>query len=195
MILAEVECGSGPVLAEPTSSTTTDRADGAAILSKLYRAHQSRVFNLILGMTGDRERAADLAQETWVRVLRGFSRFRGHAAFTTWIHRIAVNLVLEDRRNAAIRSRLDRIIEPEQDRVSPVTSDPFLSARLEAVMNRLPQGKRTVLVLHDAVGLTHEEVGRRLGCAPGTSRSQLHKARAMMRAELRGEQEWLKTTY
>jgi RNA polymerase sigma-70 factor (ECF subfamily) len=124
--------------------------------------------------------AEEVAQEVFVRIYRGLTRFRGDSALSTWIYRLSVNAALSHvtRRPKPMESddalaAVPAPAEPERD--------PRLARRLEACLAELPPGYRAVLVLHDVEGLSHEECAGILGCRVGTSKSQLHKARAKMR--------------
>jgi RNA polymerase sigma-70 factor (ECF subfamily) len=150
----------------------------------LYRRYAPRVYAVVRRIAGDDALADDWAQEAWIRVFRALPRFRGDSAFSTWLHRVAVNSALQGKRS---RKRHD-------SRESPLpatlpgsgTRDPtVLRITLEQALERLPDGMRNVLVLHDVEGFTHEEIGDLLGVAAGTSKSQLAKARAKMRRMLR----------
>lgn len=160
------------------------RQGDADAIGALYRRHASRIYTVVRRLTGEDALAEDCAQEAWVRAIRALPGFRGEARFGTWLHRIAVNSALQGRRS---RLRLAGREEPlpaalpAGDRVG----DPLLRQRLEHALGRLPDGMREVLVLHDVEGYTHEEIAERLGIAPGTSKSQLWKARARMRILLR----------
>ncbi|MBI4409532.1 MAG: RNA polymerase sigma factor, partial [Gemmatimonadetes bacterium] len=126
--------------------------------------------------------AEDWAQEAWARAIRGLPSFRGDAEFSTWLHRIAVNSALHGRRAHERRARRE---EPLGDVATDAPAgNAVLRWRLERSLDRLPEGMRQVLVLHDVHGYTHEEIGELLGITPGTSKSQLFKARAKMRALL-----------
>lgn len=159
------------------------QGDGGAI-EALYRRHADRVYTVVRRLAGDDALAEDWAQEAWVRAIRALPTFRGHSLFSTWLHRIAINCALCGRRG---RDRLQaREMEmPEGLERSGPEDRPLLRMRLASAMDRLPEGMRRVLVLHDVEGYTHEEIGDLLGVAPGTCKSQLFKARAKMRAMLR----------
>lgn len=154
-----------------------------AALHALYRRYAPRVYAVVRRVAGDDALADDWAQEAWIRVFRALPGFRGDSAFSTWLHRVAVNSALQGRRS---RARHDDRERPLQE-THPVTgTDPaVLRITLERAMARLPDGMRRVLVLHDVEGFTHDEIGEALGISPGTSKSQLFKARAKMRQLLR----------
>ena len=156
--------------------------DGRAVRA-LYERYAPRVYAVVRRIAGDDDLAQDYAQEAWIRAIRALPTFRGDARFSTWLHRIAVNAALQAARKAQTRSKR-RTEMPEQVPVGPARSDALLEERLEEAMDRLPEGMRRVLILHDVEGYTHEEIGEALGVASGTSKSQLSKARAKMREML-----------
>lgn len=176
------------------TSTTDERelidrarqGDGDAVQA-LYRRHAGRVLAVVRRLTGDEDAAADCAQEAWIRAIRSLPQFRGESAFGTWIHRVAINVALRARRSGQRRSKREEPMPPALEVAGPAgpTGDALLRRRLQAALDRLPDGMRHVLVMHDVEGLTHEEIGATLGINPGTSKSQLFKARAQMRSLLR----------
>jgi RNA polymerase sigma-70 factor (ECF subfamily) len=130
--------------------------------------------------------AEEVAQEAFIRIFRGLPKFRGDAALSTWIYRLAVNAALSHRtRRAGARlptdeNQNDQALEA-QPAEEPAPGDAVLRGRLERALVQLPAGYRTVIVLHDVEGLEHEEIASILRCHVGTSKSQLHKARARLR--------------
>ncbi len=157
--------------------------DGLAVRS-LYERYAPRVFAVVRRIAGEEDLAQDYAQEAWIRAIRALPTFRGDARFSTWLHRIAVNSALQALRKADTRSKREAPM-PEAVSVDPGERDVLLSDLLERAMDRLPDGMRQVLILHDVEGYTHEEIGEFLGVTSGTSKSQLFKARAKMRELLR----------
>jgi len=164
----------------------------------LYHRYKKRVYGLALRIVGPVD-AEEVAQEAFIRIFRGLPKFRGDAALSTWIYRLAVNAALSHRtRRAGARlltregqsdsqsDSLERTIEA-QPAAEPAQGDAVLRARLERALVRLPTGYRTVIVLHDVEGLEHEEIASILRCHVGTSKSQLHKARARLREMLAAE--------
>src|SRR5262249_20635745 len=127
--------------------------------------------------------AEELAQEVFLRAFRGLGKFRGDAQLSTWMYRLAVNAALSHATRAQARRRRD--LPDEMLMTLPAEaapdSDPRLRERLQEALGALPAGYRAVLVLHDVEGLQHDEIAEILGCRVGTSKSQLHKARARMR--------------
>ena len=147
----------------------------------LYHRYKRRVFALATRIVGPSD-AEEVAQEAFIRIFRGLVRFRGDAALGTWIYRLAVNAALSHRsRRPPVGESLDGHAVEAQEAPSVVDGDAALRARLERGLARLPVGYRTVIVLHDVDGLDHEEIAAVLGCHVGTSKSQLHKARARLR--------------
>lgn len=158
-----------------------DGEEGA--IRRLYDRYSPRVYAVVRRIAGDDDAAQDLAQEAWIRAIRGLRSFRGDARFSTWLHRVAVNAALQARRRAPERNtQEDSLLD--QVMVEPPRGDVLLARRLEQALDALPEGMRRVLVLHDVEGHTHEEIGETLGITPGTSKSQLFKARAKMREML-----------
>lgn len=149
-------------------------------IEALYRRHAPRVCAIVRRLAGDDALAEDWAQEAWVQAIRALPGFRGEAQFGTWLYRIAVNRALMGRRSLQ-RSRPRELPLSEELSAPPPAEGVELRGRLEWALRQLPEGMRQVLVLHDVEGYTHEEIGRLLGVAAGTCKSQLFKARARMR--------------
>ena len=156
----------------------------AGAVRALYQRHASRVYAVVRRLAGDDTLAEDWAQDAWLRAFRALPTFRGESAFTTWLHRIAVNSALHGRRSRERRTGREAPIDDNSASVRPQGDNAVLRLRLEKAMERLPEGMRRVLVLHDVEGYTHEEIAEMLGVNPGTCKSQLFKARARMRALL-----------
>lgn len=165
------------------------RAGDLEAMRQLYERHASRVYTVVRRLAGDDELAADLAQEAWTNAFQKMREFRGDAAFGTWVHRIAVNTALTRLRQAARRRDLERGFDGASTLGNP---DRWPAAAavdrvvLQRALDMLPDGYRAVLWLHDVEGYTHEEISARLGIAVGTSKSQLSKARARVRALVTG---------
>lgn len=155
----------------------------ARAIRALYERYAPRVFAVVRRIAGDDEAAQDCAQEAWIRAVRALPSFRGDARFSTWLHRIAVNSALQAIRRSETRRKREAPF-PAQVPVGPRGGDTLLQRKLERAMDALPEGMRQVLILHDVEGYTHEEIGDALGVAPGTSKSQLFKARSKMREML-----------
>jgi RNA polymerase sigma-70 factor, ECF subfamily len=164
-----------------TDTELVQRARGGdeAAMHALYRRHAPRVYAVARRFAGDDALAEDWAQEAWIRVFRSLPEFRGEAAFSTWVHRVAVNSALQGLRS---RNRHDsRETELPAELPGRQRDGTILRLSLEAALARLPDGMRQVLLLHDVEGFTHDEIGEMLGVTAGTSKSQLFKARAKMR--------------
>ena len=152
-------------------------------ISSLYRRYGGQVHATVRRYTRDDSTADDWAQEAWIRAVRGLGTFRQQAAFATWLYRVAVNTALDGRRKLARRAERE-VEQAEEVEDRGPAADPLLRLVLRRAVDDLPHGMRQVLVLHDVQGFTHEEIAGRLGIAPGTSRSQLYKARAKLRTML-----------
>ena len=154
-----------------------DEGDEAAFRA-LYRRHNPKVYRFVLRMMGgDVAEAEDIVQETWMRVTRALDRFRWESALGSWISGIALNRVRE-----LARKKKRSLVEVDGEWEMPVAPpEPGKRVDLERALELLPPGFRTVLVLHDVEGFTHQEIGNQLGITDGTSKSQLHGARRAMR--------------
>lgn len=154
---------------------------------RLYREHAGRVHALCLRLTRDPAAAEDCSQETFINAWRALDRFEIRSAFGTWLHRIAVNVVLAKRRRAT------PVVEPLPEQVESLNEEdwvfetPVEVSEIEEAIGSLPEGARDVLVLHAIHGYSHGEVAEMLGVAEGTCKAQLHRARALLRARLRME--------
>ena len=133
---------------------------------------------------GDGDLAADVAQEVWIQIFRALPAFRGDAQFGTWAHRIAVNRTLNALRRTRRLAAIEVDVQEDTASVEPDTERGFLAESIEAAAARLSPGARTVFLLHDVEGYTHEEIARELGITAGGSKSQLFKARAKLRVLL-----------
>jgi RNA polymerase sigma-70 factor (ECF subfamily) len=162
----------------------------------LYRLHSRRVYAVCLRMVGNTAEAEDLTQETFLLLLRKIHTFRGESAFSTWLYRLAVNLVLMRlRRKSPPTDSLEEALDPDDETASPHPA-PRMGApdlllegsidriNLERCIKQLPVGYRTIFVLHDIQGYEHHEIAEILGRSVGVSKSQLHKARMRLREML-----------
>lgn len=169
---------------EPSDRELSDRIvrDGdEAAFRALYRRHTPALYPFVLRVLGgSAEDAEDVVQDTWLRAVRALARFRWESSFRTWLNGIGLNRARELMRK---RSRGDA---PGPDAVDVPVAPPHTADRLdlERAIARLPDGYRTVLLLHDVEGFTHPEISERLDIAIGTSRSQLHHARRTLRRML-----------
>jgi RNA polymerase sigma-70 factor, ECF subfamily len=158
------------------------RGDAAAF-EILYRGHCSRVFAICQRLTRDPALAEDCTQDTFVRAWRALPRFEARSAFGTWLHRIAVNVVLERRRRAL--PPVEFVDELPPERLEGAMFDtPVEEAELEAAIAALPEGARDALVLCAIHGYTSAEAAAMLGLAEGTCKAQLHRARRLLRERL-----------
>jgi RNA polymerase sigma-70 factor (ECF subfamily) len=156
----------------------------------LYRDHVGRVYGLCLRMTGHPATAEDLTQDTFISAWRSLPGYEGRSRFSTWLHRIAVNAVLAQRRAPLARNEvsmtddggesMEFAAEQEMDDATPID--------LERAIAALPPGARDIVVLHGIYGYSHEEAAGMLDLAVGTCKAQLHRARRLMRARLDVEQ-------
>jgi RNA polymerase sigma-70 factor (ECF subfamily) len=169
---------------EATLVALARRGDDRAF-EQLYRRHVGRVYALVGRLVDDAREADELTQDVFVRVWQRLATFRGESAFGTWLHRLAVNVVLSDRRSAW--RRIQRVT-PAGDLIELETAesppDPGLKLDLEQAIAALPPGARTVFVLYAVEGYRHEEIARLTGIAPGTSKAQLFRARRLLQKAL-----------
>ena len=153
---------------------------------RLYHRHIGRVYGICLRMTANRDEAEDVTQRTFIRAWERLDTFRGEAGFAAWLRRIAVNMVLSDRRSP--RHRKEKTVEDIQavEARRPIaragSSNPV---DLERAIGKLPERARMVFVLHDVEGYRHAEIATLLGIASGTSKAQLHRARRLLREALK----------
>lgn len=153
----------------------------------MYDAHVDRVYRLVYRLAGDADRAQDYTQETFIRAFGKLAEFRGEAALSTWICSIAVSVALNGIRTLKRRHTRELDLEavaPGLPGSPPIAAEPDLKERLARAIDALPEGYRTVFVMHDVEGYTHEEIGQVLGVQSGTSKAQLFRARARLRTAL-----------
>lgn len=170
------------------AGTTDDVARAAAgdvrAFERLYRAHLPKVHSLVRRMTAGRD-ADEITQDVFVRLWQKIASFRGDAAFGTWLHRLAVNVVIE--RFRAESTRRQRLHDGEAifDTLAAPMRSGDLSMDFETALAKLPDGAREIFVLHDVEGYKHHEIATLLEISAGTSKAQLHRARMMLRRHLR----------
>jgi len=153
---------------------------------ELYQTHRPRVYSICIRMTADAAEAEDLTQDVFLHLFRTIGSFRGESAFTTWLHRLTVNIVLMHFRR---RKRCRELISDTEELPFYAQTDTFDpkgmrivdGILLSEVIAKLPNGYRQALVMHDIEGLEHNEIAAMRGRSQGTSKSQLHKARTMLR--------------
>ena len=173
------------------------QAGDAAAFDFLYQMHSRRVYALCLRMVNNPADAEDLMQEAFLQLFRKIGTFRGESAFSTWLHRMTVNVVLMRLRKKSLPvASLEETTEPDEETGGPRKDigapDLRLSGavdrvNLERSVEKLPPGYRTVFVLHDVQGYEHNEIAEIMGCSVGNSKSQLHKARTRLRDLLQEE--------
>lgn len=168
--------------AEMADAALAASGDGSAF-ERLYRSHVSRIHSLVRRMV-DADHADDITQDIFVRVWEKLSTFRGEAAFGTWLHRLAVNVILGRRQTIGIERR--RFLEADDalEALPARSNQAGHGIDFEDALARLPDGARQVFLLHDVAGYKHEEIAELMGVVPGTSKSQLHHARMAMRKYL-----------
>jgi RNA polymerase sigma-70 factor (ECF subfamily) len=155
-----------------------------AAFEDLYRATVDRIHALCLRMCGDPHLAEELTQESYVRAWRKLATFRGESRFTTWLHRVAVNVVLGHMRSVGRRPTLELVEDPAAQLHAVHRSNPQASLDLERAIAKLPLRARTVFVLHDVEGYKHHEIAEMADMAVGTSKAQLSRARGLLRKAL-----------
>jgi RNA polymerase sigma-70 factor (ECF subfamily) len=188
--------------AEPVAWTEAEairraQAGDSTAFEFLYQLHSRRVYALCLRMVGNPADAEDLMQEAFLQLFRKIGTFRGESAFSTWLHRMTVNVVLMRLRKKSLPTdSLEETLEPDAESSGPKRDvgapDLRLSGavdrvNLERSIEKLPPGYRTVFVLHDVQGYEHNEIAGIMGCSVGNSKSQLHKARTRLRELLQEE--------
>lgn len=158
-------------------------AGDARAFERLYQAHLGRIHGLVRRMAGPRD-AEEITQDIFVRAWQKLGTFRGEAAFSTWLHRLAVNVVVERFRSAA--SKRAKLLDDGVmlDALPSRPERPDRKLQLEAALDHLPHGARQIFVLHDVEGYKHEEIATLLAISSGTSKAQLHRARMLLRKQL-----------
>ena len=161
------------------------RAGDAVAERQLYDAHVDRIYRLAYRLAGDDDLAQDFTQEAFIRAFERIEGFRGEAAFGTWLYAIATSVVLNGLRKVKrFREREADLDDAVTIGASSVDADPDLKEKLANAVDDLPLKYRTVFLMHDVEGYTHEEIGAALGVPPGTSKAQLSRARARLRDAL-----------
>jgi len=161
------------------------RAGDGAAERTLYDAHVDRVYRLAYRLAGDDGLAREFTQDTFVRAFERLASFRGEAKLSTWLHAIATSVVLNGLRKVKRFRRRETDLEDAAGvAAGRRAAEPDLKRRLAQAIDDLPHGYRTVFVMHDVEGYTHEEIGATLGVETGTSKAQLSRARARLREAL-----------
>jgi RNA polymerase sigma-70 factor (ECF subfamily) len=163
----------------------------AGAFERIYRLHSRRVYALCLRMVGNTAEAEDLTQEAFLQLFRKIATFRGESAFSTWLHRLAVNVVLMKlRKKTLAETPLEDTNDPAEESVGPhkeiggpdlLLTGSIDRVNLERAIDQLPPGYKQVFVLHDIEGFEHNEIAGLMNCSIGNSKSQLHKARMRLR--------------
>src|SRR5919107_3198594 len=188
--MTELGLGVATLEHEQTGRTDPDAVDAtlaasgdATAFERLYRKHIPRVYGLARRMLSDDDHD-EAVQDVFVRAWQKLGTFRGESAFGTWLHRLAINVLLSRRERLGVRRKRhvegDLVLEVLPGR----RATPEAALDMEAAIARLPDGARQVFVLHDVEGYRHEEIADMLGLAAGTSKSQLHRARMALRQHL-----------
>jgi RNA polymerase sigma-70 factor, ECF subfamily len=153
-----------------------------AALRALWTRHAPHIDMVVRRLVGfDQDLAEDVAQEVWIQIFRALPGYRGDSQFSTWAHRIAVNRTLNALRRTKRLAAIETTVEEDTASVEMDTERSFVAASIEQATAKLSPGARTVFVLHDVEGYTHEEIAETLGITSGGSKSQLFKARAKLR--------------
>lgn len=184
------------VLSEADAIGLAQQGDAAAF-ERLYELHSRRVYALCLRMVSNPAEAEDLTQDAFLQLFRKIHTFRGESGFSTWLHRLTVNIVLmhfRKRRHAelSLDEPAETMEEGARSRTDPGAEDLRLSGSIDRInllraVDQLPYGYKQMFILHDVEGFEHNEIAQILGCSVGNSKSQLHKARLRLRALLQEE--------
>ena len=192
------------LMAKQTESNLTEaeaivraREGDAAGFEHLYRAHCRRVYGMCLRMIKNSADAEDLTQQAFLQLFRKIGTFRGESGFSTWLHRVTVNIVLMHLRRKKpteiLCEDLDRRASDDEGPREHASSDTSMLGAIERfnlmrAIRKLPSGYKQIFLMHDVIGYEHSEIAGLLGCSTGCSKSQLHKARKRLRRLLQGEQ-------
>jgi RNA polymerase sigma-70 factor (ECF subfamily) len=153
---------------------------------RLYRSHANRVYSLCTRMSGSRTKGEELTQDVFVRTWEKLPQFRGESAFSTWLHRLAVNVVLNARKTESKQASRTDESDVGDERLTEIGRAPMHIERMDLAdaIAKLPPGARNVFVLHDIEGYKHEEIAELCGITSGGSKAQLHRARLLLRGAL-----------
>lgn len=175
----------GPDTSEETRDDVALAAAGdVSAFERVYATHLPKVHSLVRRMTAGRD-AEELTQDVFVRVWQKLGSFRGDSAFGTWLHRLAVNVVIERFRSDTTRRQRLHDGEDIFETIAAPSRSRDLLMDFETAMTKLPDGAREIFVLHDVEGYKHHEIATLLEISAGTSKAQLHRARMMLRRHLR----------
>ncbi|HEX4936960.1 MAG TPA: sigma-70 family RNA polymerase sigma factor [Gemmatimonadaceae bacterium] len=150
-------------------------------MRQLWSQHAPHIDAVVRRLVGNADDAVDIAQEVWIQIFKALPTYRGDSQFGTWAHRIAVNRTLNALRRTRRLAKLETDIDEETASVDHGSDRALLAQSIEEAAARLAPGARTVFLMHDVEGYTHEEIAAELGITPGGSKSQLFKARARLR--------------
>jgi len=183
-----------PELTDADVVRLAQRGDAAAF-ERVYRLHSRKIYNLCLRMVGNQTEAEDLTQDVFLQLLRKIGTFRGESAFSTWLHRMSVNIVLMRFRKKPIAQTSIETMTDSEEESSTAPKEfggPDLRLNgvidrvtLQAAINELAPGSKAMFILHDIQGYKHAEIAGMFGCSVGNSKSQVHKARMRLRELLR----------
>jgi RNA polymerase sigma-70 factor, ECF subfamily len=180
--------GSNAMLVAVGDSTDVALAAGGdrQAFERLYRTHSSRVYSLCTRMSGSRSKGEELTQDVFVRTWEKLPQFRGESAFSTWLHRLAVNVVLNARKTEGKQNSRTDEADVGDERWDEGARAPMYVERMDLAdaIAKLPAGARKVFVLHDIEGFKHEEIAEMCGITSGGSKAQLHRARLLLREAL-----------
>src|SRR6478672_3052594 len=173
----------GEAAGDDASDVAAAAAGDVRALERVYRRHAARIHSTAVRMLGAEE-ADDATQDVFMRAWQRLGQFRGDSAFGTWLFRLAVNVMLSRREVVAIRNK--RHVDDAElvESLSSTEASPELGLDFQAAIARLPPGMRQIFVLHDIEGYKHDEIAAMLGIAQGTSKSQLHRVRMLLRKYL-----------
>jgi RNA polymerase sigma-70 factor (ECF subfamily) len=180
-----------PAIADDSSDVALAASGDRRAFERLYRKHESRVFSLCARMAGSRTKGEELTQDVFVRTWEKLPQFRGESAFSTWLHRLAVNVVLNARKTEGRENARTEEGDVGDERWTEAGRTPLHVERmdLQKAIAGLPEGARKIFVLHDVEGYKHEEIADLCGITAGGSKAQLHRARMLLRAALGGARE------
>ena len=170
----------GGALTDENADVQEARCGDVEAFERLYRRHAARVHTLARRLLGARE-ADDATQEVFLRAWRKLSTYRGEGAFGAWLLRLAGHLMLSRARRSRREPMEQSLHEPRAHETPAAPGSPDRARELEEAIAALPEGARQVLVMHDIEGYGHAEIARACGISPGTSKSQLHRARMLLR--------------
>ncbi len=175
-----------PVTVNDSSDVALAAGGDRLAFERLYRTHVNRVFSLCTRMAGSRTMGEELTQDVFVRAWEKLPQFRGESAFSTWLHRLAVNVVLNARKTEGRNAARTDDGDVADERRPETARAPMYGERMDLAeaISKLPPGARKIFVLHDVEGYRHEEIAEMCGITSGGSKAQLHRARLLLRGAL-----------